>query len=76
VPDLRKLAGYLDESLQELHDAVFGGAARAAAAPARTATPGKRPAARTGTRRSAAGKSAVRKPAPRAAKTTGKTARA
>src|SRR6185369_5210048 len=68
VPDLRKLAGYLDESL-------FGGAARAAAAPARTATPGKRPAARTGTRRSTAGKGAVRKPAPRAAKTTGKTAR-
>jgi WS/DGAT/MGAT family acyltransferase len=75
VPDLRKLAGYLDESLQELHEAVFGGAARAAAAPARTATPGKRPAARTGTRRSTAGKGAVRKPAPRAAKTTGKTAR-
>jgi len=76
VPDLRKLAGYLDESLQELHDAVFPRAARATAAPARPATPAKRAAARTGIRRSAAGKSAPRKPAPRAAKTTGKTARA
>jgi WS/DGAT/MGAT family acyltransferase len=76
VPDLRKLAGYLDESLQELHDAVFAGAARGAAAPARPATPAKRAAARTGTRRSAAAKGAARKPAPRAAKTSGKTARA
>ena len=76
VPDLRKLAGYLDESLQELHDAVFPRAARATAPAARPATPAKRAAARTGIRRSAAGKSAPRKPAPRAAKTTGKTARA
>src|SRR6185295_20124624 len=41
VPDLRKLAGYLDESLQELHDAVFPGAAREAPARARAPTAAK-----------------------------------
>jgi len=72
VPDLRKLADYLDESLQELHDAVFPGAAREAAAPARASTARKRAPARAG----AAAKSVARKPSPRSAKTTGKTVRA
>jgi len=33
VPELRKVADYLDESLAELHDAVIGSAASAAAVP-------------------------------------------
>jgi len=76
VPDLRKLAGYLDESLQELHDAVFPGAAREAPARARAPTAAKRAPARAGTRRSATAKGVARKAAPRTAKSTGKTARA
>ena len=81
VPDLRKLAGYLDESLQELLDSVFPDAARKASAPVRVAAAGKRaPASKRAPARSApsaaATKSAARKSAPRATKTTGKTARA
>jgi WS/DGAT/MGAT family acyltransferase len=84
VPDLRKLAGYLDESLQELHEAVFPRAAREVAAPGRAARAGKRASARAGTRSTAAKtgagtaarKTGVRKAAPRTAKTAGKTARA
>ncbi|HZW72434.1 MAG TPA: wax ester/triacylglycerol synthase family O-acyltransferase [Caldimonas sp.] len=103
VPDLRKLAGYLDESLQELYDTVFPAAAHAAKAPVHAAASRKRASPPAGARGRAAGKSGVRKdtpstaraakahsapeasatpasakrsPASRAAKTTGKTARA
>jgi hypothetical protein len=76
VPDLRKLAGYLDESLQELYDAVFPGAAREAKAEARAAAPRKRVPATAGARHGAAKKTVARKAAPRAAKSSGKTARA
>ena len=42
VPELRKLADYLDESLAELHDAVFGSAAGKAAAARKAPTPRSR----------------------------------
>jgi len=91
VPDLRKLAGYLDESLQELLDSVFPDAAREASAPARAAAAGKRASAskrapartpqrvaatKSAATKSAARKSAARKSAPRTARTSGKSARA
>ena len=81
TPDLRKLAGYLDESLQELLDTVFPDAARKASAPARAAAAakpaaaGKRAPARS-PQRVTATKSAARKSAPRTAKASGKAARA
>jgi len=67
VPELRKLANYLEESMQELHEAVFGAAPleapararRPARSAARKASPAKRaPAAR---------EAAARKRAPRTA---------
>ena len=91
VPDLRKLAGYLDESLQELLDSVFPDGAREASAPARAAAAGKRAlaskrapartpqrvaATKSAATKSAARKSAARKSAPRTARTSGKSARA
>jgi len=91
VPDLRKLAGYLDESLQELLDSVFPDGAREASAPARAAAAGKRASAskrapartpqrvaatKSAATKSAATKSAARKSAPRTARTSGKSARA
>jgi hypothetical protein len=42
VPELRKLADYLDESLAELHDAVFGSTAGKAAAARKGPTPRSR----------------------------------
>jgi WS/DGAT/MGAT family acyltransferase len=45
VPDLRKLAGYIDESLAELHEAVIGiAASEAAGASRRRPTPRRRSA--------------------------------
>ena len=62
VPDLRKLAGYLDESMQELYDAVFPAKAREAKAPVHAAAARKR--APSGARGHAAGQSGARKDAP------------
>jgi WS/DGAT/MGAT family acyltransferase len=68
VPDLRKLAGYLDESLQELYDAIFPAKAREAKTPARAAAPRK--GAPAGARVRTAGKSGAHKDAPRTARAT------
>ncbi|MBV9890035.1 MAG: wax ester/triacylglycerol synthase family O-acyltransferase [Rhizobacter sp.] len=98
VPELRKLAGYLGESLQELLDAAVPARARDAV-PDRAAAPRKRAASgpakpRVALRKSGASKDgsrparaagattgalpapkAKRSPAPKTAKTNGKTAR-
>ena len=66
VPDLRKLAGYIDESLQELYDAVFPAKAREAKTPAHT--PAARKGAPAGARVRTAGKSDAGKDAPRTAR--------
>jgi len=82
VPDLRKLAGYLDESLQELLDAVFPAAAPAAAAAKRAPSARKRAPVRAGTRKAAKKaasprpSAAKRSPVPRTTRTTAKAARA
>jgi WS/DGAT/MGAT family acyltransferase len=71
VPDLRKLAGYLEESLQELLEAVSAGAARRTGAALSAATAGKPAPAGAGMRRNLASKGGARKgaaPQTRAAK--------
>jgi hypothetical protein len=75
VPELRKLAGYLDESLLELHEAVLGAAP--ARAPPRRRAPARRASAAARAKAAApARKRPARRPSPRArGKTTGKPAR-
>jgi WS/DGAT/MGAT family acyltransferase len=67
VPDLRKLAGYIDESLQELLEAVFPAAAREAAAAVSRTAARKRASAGDLPPRSATAKSGARAQAPRTA---------
>jgi len=75
VPDLRKLAGYLDESLQELHEAVTDVPAAAAGARARRTAPRSRKAAPTPAGRGGVAAKGTRPEAPRvplAGKATGR----
>jgi WS/DGAT/MGAT family acyltransferase len=86
VPDLRKLAGYLEESMEELREAVLGvQPAEAAAVPARAArkaasstkrSKSPKAAKAASPRRAAAGTAAASKPAPTAKRSAGARAKA
>jgi hypothetical protein len=70
VPELRKLADYLEESLAELHEAVFANAAGKAAGSRRSSASGRRSAsAPESARGRAAPKSGARKATPARAQT-------
>jgi len=64
VPELRKLADYLDEALAELHEAVFGSAPPKGAAPRKSSTPRSPSASAPASARGRAAPKSGARPAP------------